>query len=238
MRHRTPAARALVMHWTVHIAAPNVHSMVQNARPSSGRPGRPPAFDSADVISAAIDAFMSKGFEATTLNDLEAATGVDRSTLYNSFGGKSGLYHQATGAYLARAQNGLFWPLHEGSADGIADVVEFLRRLGDGLTASNAPPGCLIVNDMAAGADPPAARRYLQLLNDGLRAALARAAASGDGDVTEIPERARLISAAVIGINLISRHSTDGREVAQLVDAAIAQVRSWRETPLPVHSHP
>ena len=144
------------------------------------------------MIDSAIDAFFVKGFDATTLSDLESATGVDRSTLYNSFGGKTGLYRAATARYLDRAATGLFGTLHDGSSsdsnsdsnsgsndgsnDGLADIVQFLETLRVGLTMAEVSPGCLIVNDMAAGSDREAAARYRELLDSGLRAALGRAA--------------------------------------------------------------
>ena len=174
-------------------------------------------------------AFWATGFEATTLEDLEAATGVGRSTLYNSFGGKSGLYRLATDAYLHQMKAHLFAPLYKGTDDGLADIVEFLGRLRDGLVAPDAPGGCLIVNDMAAGSEPDAARRYQQLLADGLDAALRRGTRSGHPDHRTIPDRVRLISAAVIGINLVSGQSNGPHHIDDLINAAIAEVSAWRQ---------
>ena len=91
---------------------------MQNASPEARRRGRPPKFDHDQVVAEAIAAFFQKGFEATTLADLEAVTGVDRSTLYNSFGGKTGLYQSATDTYLSLAEGGLFAPLLVGTSDG------------------------------------------------------------------------------------------------------------------------
>ena len=146
--------------------------MVQKTSPTPKKRGRPPKFDREEVIRAAITAFFHAGYEATTLAEIEAATGVDRSTLYNSFGGKAGLYQSATRTYLAMAEATLFQPLLEGSDDGYADIIEFLANLRTGLTSADAIPGCLIVNDMAAGADPDAAAAYRSTLEDGLQRAL------------------------------------------------------------------
>lgn len=198
--------------------------MKQNATTGTKKRGRPPAFDRYEVIAAAIGAFFRNGLEATTLADLERATGVDRSTLYNSFGGKSGLYESATSTYLALAEAGLFAPLLNGTDDGYSDILEFLGNLRTGLTAADAIPGCLIVNDMAAGADPGAAARYRSLLEDGLLAALAR---TGDPDHERRAHRAALVAASVIGINLVSKATADPREIERLVDALTDLVVSW-----------
>ena len=197
--------------------------MVQKARPEANKRGRPPKFDEDHVIAAAIGAFFHKGFEATTLADLEQATGVDRSTLYNSFGGKAGLYSSATNTYLSIAETSLFDPLLVGTNDGYADILDFLANLRNGLTSADAIPGCLIVNDMAAGADPGAAQRYRAMLEQGLRRALAR---TGDPDAKR---RAGLLSTSVLGVNLVSKATGDPAEIARLVDAIADEVRRWRD---------
>ncbi|MEM9651341.1 MAG: TetR/AcrR family transcriptional regulator [Actinomycetota bacterium] len=197
---------------------------MQKARPKTKKRGRPPKFDHDQVVEAAIGAFFRKGFEATTLDDLEASTGVDRSTLYNSFGGKAGLYRSAIGTYLSLAETGLFHPLLVGTDDGYADILEFLVNLRTGLISPDAIPGCLIVNDMAAGTDPGAAARYRTMLEDGLRAALARA---GDPDPERRSHRARLVTTSVIGINLVSKATGDPDEIGVHVDALVDLVSDW-----------
>lgn len=199
--------------------------MKQKASSEAKKRGRPPKFDEDYVIAAAIGAFFQKGFEATTLAELEQATGVDRSTLYNSFGGKAGLYATATDTYLSIAEASLFDPLLTGSSDGYADIHDFLANLRLGLTAPDAIPGCLIVNDMAAGADPEAAQRYRGILEEGLRLALAR---TGDPDAARRSHRAGLLATSVLGVNLVSKLTADAVEIARLIDAMVDEVRHWQ----------
>ena len=199
--------------------------MVQKATTSTKTRGRPPKFDRDAVIDAAIGAFWENGLEATSLPELEAATGVDRSTLYNSFGGKQGLYELATSRYLDHAETSLFSPLVDGTTDGLGDIVVFLERLKSGLTSATAQPGCLIVNDMATGANAKPAERYQRMLETGLFAALNRAGAS---TAATAKHRAGLISSAVIGINLMSSTGRSAAEIGTLVDSAIAEVRNWQ----------
>lgn len=202
--------------------------MVQKSTATSKRRGRPAKFDREQVVLSAVNAFFDKGYEATTLGDLEAATGVDRSTLYNSFGGKAGIYSSATSTYLAMAETGLFGPLREGepgsSGDGYDDILEFLARLRLGLTTATTP-GCLIVNDMAAGVDPAAAVRYRTMMEEGLRQALAR---TGDEDVDRRQQRAGLLAASVLGVNLVSKATGDKTEIGRHIDAMEHEVRRWQ----------
>lgn len=199
---------------------------MQNASPGTRKRGRPPKFNHDEVVAAAIGAFFQKGFEATTLADLETATSVDRSTLYNSFGGKNGLYQSAINTYLSLAEAGLFAPLLVGTDDGYGDILEFLGNLRSGLTAADAIPGCLIVNDMAAGADPGAAARYRSMLEDGLRTALTRVDELND---EQRSHRAALVASSVIGVNLVSKATGDPNEIGRLIDAMTDLVKGWIE---------
>jgi TetR/AcrR family transcriptional repressor of mexJK operon len=58
------------------------------------RPGRPKDLDKrADILKAAGDLFMDKGFAGTTMDDIAGAAGVSKLTVYNHFGTKEALFH-------------------------------------------------------------------------------------------------------------------------------------------------
>jgi AcrR family transcriptional regulator len=54
--------------------------------------GRPRGYDPATALAAARDTFWVQGFSATSLDDLSAATGMNRPSLYAAFGDKRSLY--------------------------------------------------------------------------------------------------------------------------------------------------
>ena len=170
-------------------------------------------------------AFWSKGFAATTLSDLEEATGVDRSTLYNSFDGKDGLYRSATAAYVDLVEQELFEPLLSG-CDGIADIIEFIDRLSNTFRSGANPRGCLIINGIASGADHQATHRYLHSLQDGLRTALERAAA-GDTDLNKIDQRSHLLAAAIIGITLLNHTTANNAATLTQINSLRSEVATW-----------
>lgn len=200
--------------------------MVQKANISQKKRGRRPAFDRSVVISEAMRAFWSNGFSSTTLSDLEEATGVDRSTLYNSFDGKEGLYRSAAAAYVDVVEQELFAPLFTGS-DGIADIVEFIDRLDSVFRSGVRPRGCLIINDLASDVDDHASQRYLRSLEEGLRLALERASGSGETDPDKALQRSQLLTAAVLGFTLVSRNSVDQNPALALIEGVRSEVNSW-----------
>src|ERR1700677_5085431 len=76
---------------------------------SRGR-GRPRAFEAETALAQAMDVFWSDGFAATSLDDISAATGLNRPSLYGAFGDKRALYLHAYGQYRKR-MNESFAPL-------------------------------------------------------------------------------------------------------------------------------
>jgi TetR/AcrR family transcriptional regulator, copper-responsive repressor len=64
-------------------------------QPSSRKRGRPPTYDADTALTAALHLFWLKGFGGTSLDDISAATGMTRPSLYAAFGDKKALYRKA-----------------------------------------------------------------------------------------------------------------------------------------------
>src|ERR1700688_287911 len=60
--------------------------------PAPKRRGRPRAYQPDIALGKALDLFRKGGFAATSLDDLSAATGMNRPSLYGAFGDKRELY--------------------------------------------------------------------------------------------------------------------------------------------------
>src|SRR3977135_4619642 len=68
------------------------------------RRGRPRAYQPEVALGKALDLFRSEGFAATSLDDLSAATGMNRPSLYGAFGDKRELYIKSYQRYRADAR--------------------------------------------------------------------------------------------------------------------------------------
>src|SRR4051794_40039132 len=64
---------------------------------------RPRSFDEQTVIDAAMRRFRATGYAGTSLDDISAATGVGRGSLYASFGGKHTVFIRSLKEYVRRA---------------------------------------------------------------------------------------------------------------------------------------
>ncbi|WP_155737462.1 TetR/AcrR family transcriptional regulator, partial [Agrobacterium tumefaciens] len=60
---------------------------------------RPREFDRDAALEKALRVFWSKGFAATSTDDLREAMGIGRQSLYGAFGDKRKLYLEALDAY-------------------------------------------------------------------------------------------------------------------------------------------
>lgn len=68
------------------------------------RRGRPPAYDAETALAQAMSTFWKSGYAATSLDDITAATGMNRPSLYAAFGDKRAIYLKALERYGVNAQ--------------------------------------------------------------------------------------------------------------------------------------
>jgi TetR/AcrR family transcriptional repressor of nem operon len=61
---------------------------------------RPREFDEGAVLDAAVLCFWTNGYDATSVRDLVAQTGITAASLYNAFGDKRALYGRALEHYV------------------------------------------------------------------------------------------------------------------------------------------
>ena len=77
--------------------------MVQKTSTAVGR-GRPRSFDTDEVLARARDTFWKYGYAGTSMDQLSAATGLHKPSLYGAFGDKKALYLAALDNYLAEVR--------------------------------------------------------------------------------------------------------------------------------------
>ena len=62
---------------------------------------RPRSFDPDEALDLARDVFWQKGFQGTSLDDVTAATGLAKPSLYAAFGDKNALFLKVLDRYHA-----------------------------------------------------------------------------------------------------------------------------------------
>src|SRR5580704_19172976 len=68
------------------------------------RRGRPRQYDPEQALAKAAEAFWKRGYAATSLDDLVAATGMNRPSLYAAFGDKRDIYLKTLARYREQSR--------------------------------------------------------------------------------------------------------------------------------------
>lgn len=153
--------------------------------------GRTQTFDRDTVVRAARSLFWSSGYESASIPELEQVTGLSRSSIYNAFGSKRGLFDATVQSYLDEVIRPRLRPLQADvvAPDAILTYLTGLREAFEALDSMPATHGCLLLN--SAGAPISRDQAIAQVIADyrtELHAAISRgiAALLGPGTATRI----------------------------------------------------
>lgn len=106
--------------------------------------GRPRSFDTDEVLGRARDMFWRHGFAGTSMDQLSAATGLHKPSLYGAFGDKKKLFLAALDNYLAEVR------AEFAEALAMPDLFESLEtmfeRAIDKFTQTEFGSGCFMIN--------------------------------------------------------------------------------------------
>lgn len=187
---------------------------------------RPREFDEDAALRKAMEAFWSKGYEATSLSDLTGAMDVSRSSLYAAFGDKDQLFGRALDLYMS-----------EVSADRVK-ILRTARTAREGIRAwldhhirvaldPKTPPGCMFVNTAVESAIVPGeiADRIAtraKLGEAAVRELLERAQETGELDrSTDVRALAVMLVAVSYGIHVMARMHSDRRKLQAVAASAL-----------------
>lgn len=181
-------------------------------------------FDPDEVLGRALELFWERGYEATSMSDLVAHLGVNRASLYATFGNKRDLYLEALDRY-GRTRN----PVERLSQPGpvlpaVRDVIETYVEEAQN---DRKRCGCMVVNaavEVAPG-DPEVSRmvsRSWQALEVGLITALTRAKAQGelsaDADPTALGQ---FLLVLLQGVKVVGKGDPDVGRLRAAADQAL-----------------
>lgn len=175
---------------------------------------RPREFDVDAALDRAMEAFWSKGYEATSLDDLCEVTGLSRSSLYATFGSKRNLLLQTVDRYVARRNPSMAAILAQPGS--VHDAFGALaRQFIDQIVSGPGRRGCFLGN--CAAELPRNDRTALARVRQGLEAtestfrnALVSAKARGGLSSTiDVDATARFLTAGFQGLRLMGKVSPD-----------------------------
>jgi AcrR family transcriptional regulator len=196
-----------------------------------GRMARPREFDEDVVLERALATFWEHGYEGTSIDELVAATGLGRASLYGAFGDKEQIFVRALERYCARAGESLGIATDDSSAR--VALERMLRGMVTKSSPRSGPRGCFLLSTAVGGDAPSAAREayteYTARLERALTELVRRGQESGEltraGDAQSV---ARMLTVLLQGIAASARAGRGKAQLEAAIETALALVAPRR----------
>jgi len=201
------------------------------SEPVEKRPrGRPRAYEPELVLRQAMELFWKTGYGGTSLDDIAAATGVNRPSLRAAFGDKHAIYLKALGDYWERK----FATMRDALAGGDA-LDKSLMRVYDAalslyFSGGGRARGCFVVGTAVTEAlEDPEIRSSLtdgfHRLDAYFEARLRSAREAGELEPSADPEALALLATATLHtIAIRARAGTSKSELRKLALKAVSAI--------------
>ena len=187
--------------------------------------GKLPKFDMDEVLTKAMDQFWRHGYSATSIRDLENATGLFRGSLYHAYGDKREMFFRALHRYdkLYRENPINELEKHPSPREAVLSVFE---AAASQVTENGSSDGCLEVNiALELGAHDEDVASFVAGAFAGmaefLRASIERGQACGEICPQVVPDQtAKSLLALFLGLRVLSRVSPDESFLESIVEQA------------------
>lgn len=188
---------------------------------------RPKAFNPDEALDKAMHVFWHKGYEATSMEDLLEAMGLNRGSLYATFGDKRELFLKAMDRYCTEGGIGSRISILDQPGPAIPLIRKFLGSMLDFVLSDPLRRGCLIANtamELAPHQDDIGKKVSGQLihLEDAFYRLLIRAKQEGELAGDKDPRTfARVLVTMMQGTIVMIKAGTPADAVRQTVKAAL-----------------
>ena len=193
--------------------------------------GRKKSYSREEAAESALQVFWEKGYERTSLRDLEAATGVNRFGIYDSFKDKQGLFRECLAHYCSTVEVMIGGFVAEG-LDGLLGLIgRFAEADPDDIHLHH---GCLAVTSRLEQDGLSAEIRlllsdYMANVMESIRSVLDTAQKAGKlRPELNIDECVEFVHLCLLGLPTMSRASSDASGMRLAARAAMNTMQSWR----------
>jgi TetR/AcrR family transcriptional repressor of nem operon len=167
------------------------------------------AFDETTVLNKALNIFQEKGYCATSIDDLVKSIGINRASLYDTFGDKHQLFIESLQRY--RNQQARFMiDLLENTASVKEAIQQILQGVLQG-AISDKDKGCFVVNTAVEFATRDTAilqivKNNLDTIETALALAIEKGQATGEIQSNQPPEAlAKFVLATINGMRVAEK---------------------------------
>lgn len=186
-------------------------------------------FNREEVLDRAMQAFWSRGYEATSMQDLVERTGINRGSLYATYGDKRALFLAALRMYDDRMCRKRLAALESSSTPREA-VRRLLQAFAELPSGGGDNRGCFLTNTaLELAAHDAMARTIVARAQTEIEEFFARMIRKGqqEGDIAagvHPKETARALLAALTGLAVLSRSRPDRELLNGIVEEAVGRL--------------
>ncbi len=196
-----------------------------------GDMARPKAFDRDLVLERAIALFWRRGYSATSVAQLVAETGINRGSLYDTYGGKHALFLAAIEHYSA-AQRARMGALLEKPGLKLAALRHLFESIAEQFRNGRPMCGCLVTNSAVELAPHDADVRvrvaaHLGQVEEMLFDVLEAAAAAGElAPQQDCRALAQYFVSCLQGLAVMSKTAREPEALGATIDIALGALSS------------
>ena len=184
-------------------------------------------FDQDEALQKAMEVFWARGYEGTSIQDLVGRMGINRQSLYDTFGDKHALYLLALDRYC-QVESRKAIELLENSASVKKAVRQLFAGVVEGALCDKQRRGCFAGNAMSelAGRCKATAARTgsnVKAMEGAFYRALLRGKKEGELKTVREPRAvARFLYSSLQGLILMSKATPDRRTLEDVVKITLS----------------
>lgn len=188
-------------------------------------------FDETAVLESATNLFWEKGYNGTSMDELTKATGLSRSSIYNTFGDKHALFMRSLEFYTQQQTD---WILQMAgkTAAPLKRIRQLFRAAIDAILQDQRRRGCLAVNSTAemANMDEPISR-FLQKNTENMEALFQKWIREGQaaGEITKAfsaTALARHLFNTYAGLRVNGKTNPERKALEDIAEVALAVLKA------------
>ena len=187
---------------------------------------RPREFDTTEALNEAMQVFWTKGFEATSLNDLIGAMKLSKSSFYDTFGSKHEVFLAAIEHYK-KTVTAQVSAVSELDAPARKLIGSLFERAVERMTEEDGRRGCFLNNCAVEVAlhDPAAAKLIgggFAIMEDTFFALVQRGQTEGEIGADKDPRAlARYLTSSLNGIMVMGKANPDREALSDVARIAL-----------------
>ena len=192
---------------------------------------RPVEFDENQVLTNAMEQFWREGYEASSVQKLLDCTGINRGTLYNSFGDKDTFFKSCVDQYNKIVEKQIASSLLNEKLNAWDGIAAYFDEAVFNISNKRRSMGCLLVNSLCESIN------YDKDIKKVVRASLAKIRKALVVRLKEAQKKGKLTTGVTVefaadvlinalhGIRVNSRDGKNSNQLKELIRHTIASLK-------------